>query len=326
MSKEKLISVIVPLYNAEQHIKRCIASIQAQTFKNLEIIIVDDGSSDNSFNICQLLAKNDKRIKIIQQMNQGVSVARNTGIEYANGEYISFVDNDDYISPYMYEYLYKAINNKTTDMSMCDVNVTTFYPTHDSYTEYTSFKESNKECLKNLYSTYNKDYIYMVVWNKLFKKEIIKNIRFKKTAVEDLVFVNEILQNIKEISIVPISLYHWIQHKNSASHLFSNRFIYCLDSYLDCYNKLYIYDKNIASYCLLKLYKKLIFTKYHYQNTIYETQMKEKISNIHNIIKFHFLFNRQIQFKYKLTLPFILSFSSIHSLYLKLNHYLSSIK
>lgn len=320
MTKDILISVIIPLYNAENHIQKCIASIQAQTFKDLEIIIVDDGSSDNSLSICQSIAANDKRIKIIQQKNQGVSIARNTGLDYARGQYISFVDNDDYVSPYMYEYLYRAINEPNIDISMCYVNITTSYPTHEKKSSYTSFKEDNKQCLKNLYSTYNTDYIYMVVWNKLYKKEVLKDIRFKKTAVEDLVFNNEIFQTIKALTIVPLPLYHWIQHSRSASHTFSDRFIYCLDSYLDCYNNLLIYDKDIASNCLLKLYKKLISTKYHYLKTKFEPLMRKKVSNIHNIIKFNFLLDKKIQFKYKLSLPLILAYSPIHSIFVKLNH------
>lgn len=108
---EKLVSIIVPVYKVEEYIARCVESILAQTYQNMQIILVDDGSPDNSVQICQEYAKDDNRIEIVRQENQGVSVARNNGIDHAAGEYICFVDSDDYIMPNYVSRLVESIES-----------------------------------------------------------------------------------------------------------------------------------------------------------------------------------------------------------------------
>ena len=105
-----LISVIVPVYNVKNYLEKCLDSIINQTYKNLEIILINDGSTDESLDICYMYEKKDNRIKVYNQENHGLSYTRNRGIEIARGKYIGFVDSDDVISPFMYEFLYKAIN------------------------------------------------------------------------------------------------------------------------------------------------------------------------------------------------------------------------
>ena len=105
-----LISVIVPVYNVKNYLEKCLDSIINQTYKNLEIILINDGSTDGSLDICYMYEKKDNRIKVYNQENHGLSYTRNRGIELARGKYIGFVDSDDVISPFMYEFLYKAIN------------------------------------------------------------------------------------------------------------------------------------------------------------------------------------------------------------------------
>ena len=119
---EKLISVIIPVYNVVNYFDRCINSIINQTFKNLEIIIVDDGSTDGSSEACDKIAKIDNRIKVIHQINMGLSAARNAGLNIATGEYIAFVDSDDYLHPRMYEILYKEMTKNEVDMVICEFN------------------------------------------------------------------------------------------------------------------------------------------------------------------------------------------------------------
>ena len=108
---EKLISVIVPVYNVEEYVEKCVLSIINQTYKNLEIILVDDGSTDNSGKICDEIAIKDNRIKVIHKKNGGLSDARNVGIDIAKGDYLGFVDSDDYIDPDMYSILLNNMNN-----------------------------------------------------------------------------------------------------------------------------------------------------------------------------------------------------------------------
>ena len=113
-----MISVIVPIYNVEEYLPTCIESILNQTYKDLEILLIDDGSTDNSGKICDEYAKQDKRCIVIHQQNKGVSATRNTGLNYATGKYISFVDGDDYIHPQMIEILYNEIRKGDFDFSM----------------------------------------------------------------------------------------------------------------------------------------------------------------------------------------------------------------
>ena len=114
---EKLISVIVPVYNVEEYVEKCVLSIINQTYKNLEIILVDDGSTDNSGKICDEIAIKDNRIKVIHKKNGGLSDARNVGIDIAKGDYLGFVDSDDYIDPDMYSILLNNMNLTFSDIS-----------------------------------------------------------------------------------------------------------------------------------------------------------------------------------------------------------------
>ena len=116
---DTLISVIVPVYNVEKYLKRCVASIQKQTYSYLQIILVDDGSTDSSGQLCDQLAKCDARIKALHKENGGLSSARNYGLDYADGDVIAFVDSDDYIHPKMYEQMMQAMKESHSDMVIC---------------------------------------------------------------------------------------------------------------------------------------------------------------------------------------------------------------
>ena len=117
---KKLVTVVVPIYNVERYLEKCLTSIILQTYKNLEVILVNDGSTDNSLNICKEFEKEDSRIRIISQENKGLSVARNVGIENAKGEYIAFVDSDDFISCKFIENLYNESIRNNSDIVCCD--------------------------------------------------------------------------------------------------------------------------------------------------------------------------------------------------------------
>lgn len=125
MKQQPLISVIVPVYNVEQYIHQCVDSILSQTYKNLEIILVDDGSPDNCPAICDGYARNDDRVKIIHQENGGLSAARNSALDLCTGEYIAFVDSDDWIESNAYEEMMSEMQKKDLDVVFCGVNVIT---------------------------------------------------------------------------------------------------------------------------------------------------------------------------------------------------------
>ena len=132
------ISIIIPVYKAEKYLHRCVDSVLAQTFTNFELILIDDGSPDNSGAICDEYAKQDGRVKVFHQKNQGVSVARNLGIEQAKGEWIAFIDSDDWVENTMYEEMYHTASLANADIAGC--NFWEIFPTHVSVinTFYTS--------------------------------------------------------------------------------------------------------------------------------------------------------------------------------------------
>ena len=166
-----LISVIVPIYNVEKYIDKCLNSIVNQTYKNIEIILIDDGSTDTSVLKCNNWEKKDNRIKVIHKKNEGLAQARNTGISYATGNYITFIDSDDYIDSKMLEKLYNAINKTNSEISACKyVKINKNKKVNLNYSaEIIEF--TNKEAIIDLLKETN---ISNYAWNKLFKKELFK--------------------------------------------------------------------------------------------------------------------------------------------------------
>ncbi len=176
-----MISVIIPVYNVEAQLNRCLESVKNQTYKDLEVILIDDGSTDNSGNICDQYSKIDKRFKTIHKKNEGVPSARNDGLKVASGQYIAFVDSDDYIELDMFSYLYDLICKYDADFSCCGVN-RIFEKNGVPYrTEITSCGKDviilDQEGAFESYQLYNG--ITPSIWNKLFKKEVFTNVRFE---------------------------------------------------------------------------------------------------------------------------------------------------
>lgn len=219
MNENPLISVIVAVYNAEEWLHRCIDSIINQTYTNLEIILVDDGSVDGSSQICDEYAEKDKRIKIVHKPNGGVSDATNTGLSMAHGDYIGFVDNDDYIVPEMYEELLSAITENNVDMVLCDCTYVDEQGTPISE-EVSPIKKTEViapcEYLRRL-SEPQSGY-YVTVWNRLYKREILSNIVFPKGRTnEDGYVVHRIIENCNSILVINKSYYFYTQRAASIS-------------------------------------------------------------------------------------------------------------
>ncbi len=226
-----LISIIVPVYNVEAYLKRCIESIINQTYKDIEIILVDDGSTDNSSKICDEYKNKDKRIKVIHKVNGGLSSARNRGLDIAKGKYIGFVDSDDYISPKMYEILYKELINNKADMAMCD----SIYIKNDNkiINDYNITIFTKKDAIKRLLTTDNK--VNPSAWNKLYKKELFKNIRYPIGFVyEDIITTYLIINKCKKIVYLNCKLYKYNVRNNSIINYKNKNTIY---------NKLEIVEK-----------------------------------------------------------------------------------
>jgi glycosyltransferase involved in cell wall biosynthesis len=210
-----MISIIVPIYKVEQYLVKCLDSILNQTYKNLEIILVDDGSPDNCPTICEEYANKDERIKVIHQKNGGLSAARNTGINNVSGEYIAFIDSDDYIHERMYEILYKNLKEKKADISVCKfIKVTNSEQMNNPIGQEKIDIFNNMEAMENLY---NEWYLPTVIaWNKLYKKDLFQTVKYPVGEIhEDEFVIHHILDNVKTVVYSDAPLYFYRQRDTS---------------------------------------------------------------------------------------------------------------
>lgn len=218
MRNEELISIIIPIFNMSKYLEKCIDSVINQTYKNLEIILIDDGSTDNSGEICDRYLQKDNRIKVVHQKNQGVSAARNEGLKHATGYYIGFVDPDDFIESKMYEIIINDIKENQCDIGICGIRS----KNEDDITLKEDRKQENivmnkKEFLNILIQD---KMIATSVWDKVFKSELIKEKRFneKRVVGEDFELILEVINNKKIKAVYNSScLYNYLIREKSAS-------------------------------------------------------------------------------------------------------------
>jgi glycosyltransferase involved in cell wall biosynthesis len=227
------ISVIVAVYNAEKYLRSCIDSIRGQTFRNFELLLIDDFSSDTSLRICEEYAQIDIRIKVYhKKVNEGTAQARKTGISYASAEYVIFVDNDDWIEAEMLEKMYSKAVSKNYDMVFCD-----FYHGEEClrqnceyYDKYALIKQiiSHRLALGGGGGNF-----YPVTWNKLVKKEIYERVVFPSiTYAEDIAIMTQVLFYCNTIGYLSEALYHWRIVPKSASRNKKNGIKNLLESYI----------------------------------------------------------------------------------------------
>ena len=228
-----MISVIINVYNGEKYIKKCLDSIINQTYKNLEILIINDASTDKTLDICKKY--NDKRIKIINnKTNLGLSLSRNIGIENSNGEYLYFVDSDDFIKKDTIEYLYNLCKENNVSISTCS--------SQDIYNY--DYKVKNKTeiikivsdvgILKKLLLSIDR---YGTIWNKLYKKELFNNIKFENRIINDVVVVYKIYLEAKKIACSNQIKYYYYRHGDSIiSNKNTDRSIDLYEASLQRYN------------------------------------------------------------------------------------------
>lgn len=232
----KKISVVVPIYNVEQYLERCVESIVNQTYTNLEILLVNDGSVDNSDEIIQKFLLKDSRIKRIYKENGGLSDARNVGMLQASGDYIIFIDSDDYIEKEMLESLYNQIEKEQADVSVCNV-----------MNEYVN-KKSPQCADENLYFVYNqqqflKEYLLGEkvpgsICNKLLKMEIARQLQFPKGKIyEDAFYQYDLMQIAQKYVVNTKPYYHYFHRANSiTTTMFKQRDLVYIEIYQKFYN------------------------------------------------------------------------------------------
>ncbi len=210
---ESLISVVVPIYNVKKYLKKCVESILNQSYKNLEVILVDDGSEDGCSVLCDEYKKIDKRVIVIHKENGGLSDARNAGIEIANGKYITFVDSDDYIEKDMIETLYKSVENNNAEISTCMFK--RFYDGEfpNCNGQQHQFVLSNEEALEDM--MYQKN-CTTSAWAKLYETKLFKDIRYPKGKIcEDLPTTYLLFSKAKTVVINTCEKYYYLQRKDS---------------------------------------------------------------------------------------------------------------
>lgn len=294
--KTPKITVIIPVYKVEKYLRKCLDSVINQTYANLEIICVDDGSPDNSGAILDEYAQKDSRIIVIHQENAGVSAARNRGLDIATGEYIAFVDSDDWLEPQCYE-LAVAEFLKDSEIDLVSFGVNVINEKNASNHEYLTtcnwynYPSSYKN--KILFNDTISSRITGVVWRILFKRIIIKelNIRFLDYKVsEDILFIYSYLSDVRYIYFIDSKLYNYIMRKDSAFSLYgnfsknvlfvvkqhANLFIDCLNFYLSL-NKLNQFTQN-------KIYQRLINAVLYSVGCVNENDIPECISILDSMV------------------------------------------
>ncbi len=213
----KKISVIVPIYNVEAYLRKCVDSILAQTYKDLEVILVDDGSPDNCGAICDEYAKHDARVRVIHKVNGGLSDARNAGLDIVTGEYVAFVDSDDWIEPYMYEKLLDNLIHFNADMSVGgvsdDIEEEQGYRSV-KVSDYggSSFAEDNTEAMKRYFCG------SWAAWDKLYKLALFDGIRYPVGEInEDEAIVLQLLERCRKVCYTDTVCYHYVRRRSSIT-------------------------------------------------------------------------------------------------------------
>lgn len=259
----EIISIIVPIYNVEKYLKKCINSIVNQTYKKLDIILVDDGSTDESGKICDDYKKNDSRIRVIHKENGGLSDARNVGIEYAKGSLISFIDSDDFIDINTIEILYKNMIDTNADISICGIQKINEQDKINHKLQNINQKVKVFEPIEVYRNLYNSLALETVIaCNKLYKKELFDNIRYPKGKInEDNYVIHYLISKTKRIVYTSSKLYYYVQRTNS---IMKKKFdisrldeLQALEERMEFFEKLNLqelYEKTMYRYCASNRY------------------------------------------------------------------------
>ena len=254
----KKISVVIPVYNVEKYLSECLDSVVNQTYKNLQIILVDDGSTDFSGKICDVYAEKDNRITVVHQKNAGAGAAKNTGLELIDGDYFSIIDSDDYIELDMYEKMVNSLEKYNADIVQClfrNVYV------NDSFDRKYKIKGNYPKVLtsKSFLKEYLYDWKYAIFANKVFKSSLLKEIRFPVgRKIDDEFFTYKLVCNAKKVVNIDNILYNYRMRKTSVmNENDTDRLIY---DRIDCFIERYIYPSLKKKYNL-KLYDDLLYFK-----------------------------------------------------------------
>lgn len=279
---EEVVSVIVPVYMGEQWLERCVSSIRNQTYKDIEIILVDDGSPDHSGDICDRLAKADARIKVIHKENGGLSDARNAGIAASTGEYIMYVDEDDYIHPHMIEIMHKAAKNTGADIVVCD-----FLAIPDKMIDFPPVSGNPKQiCFEGqdiMNQLWYRNLQTVVAWNKIYKKRIYDHVHYIKGRIhDDESSIHYILDQCKKVIYIDKTLYYYVQRSGSITS--SKNWKHIVDVYTTYEERLsFLQSKGYNQMALFTKLHILYFIVAHYDYVKRKTETQEVLKKMENL-------------------------------------------
>lgn len=248
----ELISVIIPVYNVEKYLRRCIDSVLAQTYANLEIILVDDGSQDNSGAICDEYKEMDDRIVVIHKENGGLSSARNIGLDVAQGEYIGFIDSDDYIEKDMFEYLHNLLTKSDADISTCGIV--------DCYANSTNYYKKTKgqivvnriDAIRHMMEA---KIVSVHAVNKLYRKDLFLELRYRENkTTEDGFIIVDLLERTEKVAIGFEPKYYYIHREGSiTSRKISGHLFDVIEAYEYNYYKMVSISKELIEVAIMRL-------------------------------------------------------------------------
>lgn len=287
---DKLVSIVVPVYNSEKHLEKTINSIREQSYENIQIILINDGSTDSSLNICEKNKKIDKRIKVLSIENQGVSQARNVGLDNSTGDYIYFVDAGDYILENAVSVLVNNLESNSADISIIGYSVVYKSGEIQKMSDDKLFKVyTHEEAMKEWMSI---EIFKGFVWDKMFKKELFKKIYFPNNIVymEDVYVGNYLFAKATSVVYSGIPLYMYVQDEDSITHSpFKKEFLEGFQAidYMIQFSK-----KNYGKYNS-EAYSRLILTSYNFICSIYSTDNYKKFPSEIKILKSHIKKNKK---------------------------------
>jgi glycosyltransferase involved in cell wall biosynthesis len=309
------ISIIVPVYKVEQYLRKCVDSILAQTLTNFELILINDGSPDNCGEICDEYVKKDSRVRVIHKENGGQATARNWGLDMAKGDYVGFVDSDDWIEPDMYELLYRICENNDCDIASCSSkiyyqNKTVITGTHPLHSL------NNSEAMRALLEGKLFD---EVVWTKLFKRSVIGNIRFPVGVMyEDTAFTYRVIHECKKVCCIGEPKYNYIKRESSTmDRAIKNVSIDAVMIYDEMYEFINKHYQELGNLVALKLANSSMVVLNLMSSRKKFKEYKSKYYTVTSILNKYF--NKTIALKeYPNTVKILLTAAKIHPLLYKL--------
>ncbi len=310
-----LVSVIIPVYNLEGYIENCLKNITNQTYNNLEILCIDDGSIDSSANIIKDFAETDSRIKLVQQKNAGVSAARNKGLNICTGEYVTFLDGDDYLHPQAIEILVNGALKDDIDVVCADFKTTNEYcsdfPKIDNY-------QIKKIKYEEMFQRIRNHTLWTTCWGKLYKSEVAKSASFPEgfTNGEDAYYVAMIMNLGVSILSIQTEVYYYFIRKNSATNSPFNikNFSTTILSDILCENLRYTKFPVLRSELLTSLYISILLNRTNAKYTPYEAQVFSESKTIGNKWLKLFLLDKNIDLITKIKYFVFFKFHKIYEL------------